>query len=173
MLAEEQPDRLLPILQDVLVRGAALARRSSPPSAWLVVAPDRRSLRLFLAGHPAPLLLLDDVPAASCPTTSSARRSVSCPGSCGAAGRSSCPPDWRLLLFTDGLVEGYDEPGRPARRRAALASRAGPRCERALYDDSVELVEDLFDGAPRLHGGDLPDDVAVLVVERAPAAASA
>jgi serine phosphatase RsbU (regulator of sigma subunit) len=126
----------------------------------VVVTPDRSSLRLFLAGHPAPLLLLDVPQQLPDDLVGPALGVV--PGVIWGSRPVELPAGWRLLLFTDGLVEGHD----PAGGRLGvegLIALAG-RSER--YADSPGLVEDLFDGARRLHGGDLPDDVAVLVVER-------
>ena len=165
VLAEEQPERLLPILQDVLTE----ERRSEEVFATLcmvVVAPDRRSLRLFLAGHPAPLLLLDSPRQLPDDLVGPALGVV--PGVVWGSRPVELPADWRLLLFTDGLVEGYDDRG----GRLGVEGLIGMARHSERYPRSVELVEDLFDGARRLHGGDLPDDVAVLVVERLPAASA-
>jgi serine phosphatase RsbU (regulator of sigma subunit) len=161
VLAEENAERLLPILQDVLTE----ERRSDEVFATLcmvVVAPDRSSLRLFLAGHPAPLLLLDEPRQLPDDLVGPALGVV--PGVVWGSRPVELPPAWRLLLFTDGLVEGYDSAG--GRLGVEGLIDMASRSER--YALSVDLVEDLFDGARRLHGGDLPDDVAVLVVERVP-----
>lgn len=166
VLAEENPERLLPILQDVLVE----ERRSEEVFATLcmvVVAPDRRSLRLFLAGHPAPLLLLDEPRQLPDDLVGPALGIV--PGVVWGSRPVDLPADWRLLLFTDGLVEGYDAEG----GRLGVEGLVDLTRQSQWYRESVELVADLFEGARRLHGGELPDDVAVLVVERlrgAPAA---
>lgn len=166
VLAEESPDRLLPILQDVL----AEERRNEEVFATLcmvVVAPDRSSLRLFLAGHPAPLLLVAEPHQLPDDLVGPALGVV--PGVMWGSRPVELPADWRLLLFTDGLVEGHD----PAGGRLGVEGliRLAGQCPE--YGDSTQLINHLFDGARELHGGDLPDDVAVLVIERADRPASA
>lgn len=159
VLAEENADRLLPILQDVLVQ----ERRSDEVFATLcmaVVSPDRGSLRLFLAGHPAPLLL--DGRPEQLPDDLVGPALGVVPGVVWGSRPVELPADWRLLLFTDGLVEGHDARG----GRLGVDGLIDLAAASEHYGESTGLVEDLFDGARRLHGGDLPDDVAVLVVER-------
>jgi serine phosphatase RsbU (regulator of sigma subunit) len=159
VLAEENADRLLPILQDVLVR----ERRSEEVFATLcmaVVSPDRRTLRLFLAGHPAPLLLADGPEQIPDDLVGPALGVV--PGVVWGSRPVELPDDWRLLLFTDGLVEGYAGEG----GRLGVEGLMNLAREADAYDDSTALVAALFEGARRLNGGELTDDVAVLVVEQ-------
>jgi serine phosphatase RsbU (regulator of sigma subunit) len=125
-----------------------------------VVAPDRSRLRLFLAGHPAPLLLAEDAPH-QLPDDLVGPALGVVPGVVWGSRPIELPPNWRLLLFTDGLVEGHDETG----GRLGVDGLMALAREAPGYDRSSELVETLLDGARRLHGSDLPDDVAVLVVE--------
>jgi serine phosphatase RsbU (regulator of sigma subunit) len=158
VLAEENPYRLLPVLQNVLVQ----ERRSEEVFATLcmaVIAPDRASLRLFLAGHPAPLLLRDRPVQLPDDLVGPALGVV--PGVVWGSRPVDLPARWRLLLFTDGLVEGYDGEG----GRLGVDGLIALACEAPRYTESSGLIEDLFDNARRLHGSDLPDDVAVLVVE--------
>jgi serine phosphatase RsbU (regulator of sigma subunit) len=160
VLSGLEPDRLLPVLEEVLVR----ERRSEEIFATLcmvVVQPERESMLLYLAGHPSPLLLADSPvqlpddlagpPLGVLPGVSWGRRSV------------PLGDTWRLMLFSDGLIEG---------RAGAGAERLGveglleiaERCE--SYSLSGALADTLIRTARELHGEPLPDDVAVLVIER-------
>lgn len=159
VLAGVDDDALLPVLEDVLVR----ERRSEELFATVAmvrVAADLDSAAVWLAGHPAPLLLgaaphqlPDDLvgPALGVvPGVVWARRDVALRG---------C---WRLVLFSDGLVEG----------------RVGSDGERLDVDGLLRLVrestatatsallDELISRAEELNGEPLSDDVAVLVLER-------
>ena len=72
----------------------------------VTIAPDRRSARIRLAGHPPPLLLADRGIVALEPGQRRAaarrrRRTRS-----GSRPSTRCRDDWALLLYTDGLIEG-------------------------------------------------------------------
>jgi serine phosphatase RsbU (regulator of sigma subunit) len=159
VLAKEDPTRLLPILQTVLVQ----ERRSYEVFATLcmaVISPDRSALRLFLAGHPAPLLLAENGPR-QLPDDLVGPALGVVPGVVWGSRPVELPVNWRLLLFTDGLVEGHDDTGGRLGVEGLIAMARDASC----YGRSSELVEFLLDGARRLNGSDLPDDVAVLVME--------
>jgi serine phosphatase RsbU (regulator of sigma subunit) len=133
------------------------------------VAPDRRHGRLFLLGHPAPLLLTESgiqelTAAVNLPVGLGSGRNL--------VGREfEFGPRWSLLLYTDGLVEG----------------RIGRGPERLGVDRLIELISARLADAPavgladeplldavigqvrELHGGDLDDDLAVLAIGSGPA----
>jgi serine phosphatase RsbU (regulator of sigma subunit) len=177
VMAEQSPERLLPILQDVLTQ----ERRSDEVFATVcmaVVAPARDELRLFLAGHPAPLLLgrresadgsadgFPDEPE-QLPDELVGPALGVVPGVVWGSRPVPLPDAWRLMLFTDGLVEGLDGSAPAgASRRLGVEGLIRLTRQSPVFDDSAALVEDLLQGARRLHGGELADDVAVLVVER-------
>jgi serine phosphatase RsbU (regulator of sigma subunit) len=135
----------------------------------LSVAPDREHGRLYLAGHPPPLLLT--------------------PGGTAELGAPTCLPlgigptaqwrssevrlgtDWSVLIYTDGLIEG----------------RTGTGPDRLGGDGLIESVQSLLGALPsawdqkrrprdewlldelvrhvrELNGGDLDDDLAILAV---------
>jgi len=135
----------------------------------LSVAPDRTRGRLYLAGHPPPLLLTPEGPAElSAPTC--------LPLGIGprAEWRSSevtLGTDWSVLIYTDGLIEG----------------RTGTGPDRLGGDGLIESVQSLLGALPsawdqkrrprdewlldelvrhvrELNGGDLDDDLAILAV---------
>ncbi len=171
VMAEQSPERLLPILQDVLTQ----ERRSEEVFATVcmaVVAPARDELRLFLAGHPAPLLLgrspleADGGPH-QLPDELVGPALGVVPGVVWGSRPVPLPDGWRLLLFTDGLVEGLDGSAPPgSHQRLGVEGLVRLVRESSVFDNAPALVEDLLQGARRLHGGELADDVAVLVVER-------
>ncbi|MEV0748447.1 fused response regulator/phosphatase [Streptomyces sp. NBC_01220] len=156
-------DELLSTLQQVLEH----ERESEEIFATLCtvdIAPDGRRAGLCLAGHPAPLIarqgraahLLpyeDGGPALGLlPRARWPRRQVELGGS------------WSLMMYTDGLIEG----------------RVGNGTQRLGQDGMVAMInrqlaeglagEDLLDAAVthvrELNGGELTDDVAVLLLDR-------
>ncbi|WP_030267740.1 PP2C family protein-serine/threonine phosphatase [Streptomyces sp. NRRL B-24484] len=126
--------------------------------------------RLFLAGHPAPLLLGPDGPPRLLPADQAGPALGLLPCDDGLAAwpavELDLQPGWSLLLYTDGLVEG----------------RVGAGSRRLGQDGLIELIADhhatgltrgrLVDSAlaevEELNGGSLTDDVAVLLLERNP-----
>jgi serine phosphatase RsbU (regulator of sigma subunit) len=123
------------------------------------VAPDRRSMQVHLCGHPPPLLLgasprwLDElVPRAPLGLA------VGQPFESQVV---ELPEDWSLLLVTDGVYEGRDPSG------ARFGAEGIERTLRDLLDRGLDpgaVLDELIDAARRAHGGDLPDDVALLWV---------
>lgn len=133
----------------------------------LSVAPDRRSGRLHLAGHPRPVLI-----------SPSGVRELAAPARVppGIAHASEWPATevelgerWTVLLYTDGLVEGRVGAGRQRLGSEGLIrgietlalgeQDPGPaRPVEGLLDRMIEWVREL-------NGGDLDDDIAVLAFD--------
>jgi serine phosphatase RsbU (regulator of sigma subunit) len=159
VLAAVDIDELLPILDTVLV-GERRFEEVFATLAMLVVEPTRHRGRLFLAGHPAPLLL-DQTPV-QLPDNLVGPALGMLPGVTWGSRIIELGPDWRLMLFSDGLVEGKIGQGseRLGVERLLEIAQAFP-----AYDDTAALVDHLIARAHELHGGELTDDVAVLVVE--------
>jgi serine phosphatase RsbU (regulator of sigma subunit) len=160
VLSGLEQDRVLPVLEDLLVR----ERRSEEVFATvctLAVAPDRRSAVLRLAGHPSPLLLADRPEQLPDELVGPALGVL--PGAV-VWGSLALPlrPPWRLGLFSDGLVEGHGPlPGERLGVEGLLELVRRSQC----YADSGALTDEVIAAARRLHGEELPDDVAVLVLE--------
>jgi serine phosphatase RsbU (regulator of sigma subunit) len=133
----------------------------------LSVAPDRAGGRLYLAGHPPPLLLAGgQARELSAPT--------SLPLGIGPTmrWRSSeveLGTGWSVLMYTDGLIEGRIGAGTERlggdgliKLAETLLSSAPDGAGRQHRDD--ELVDGLVEQVRVLNGGELDDDLAVLAL---------
>ncbi|MFP1626234.1 PP2C family protein-serine/threonine phosphatase [Streptomyces sp. 5K101] len=157
-------DELLSTLQQVLEH----ERESDEIFATLCtvdIAPDGRRAGLCLAGHPSPLIarrgraaqLLpydDGGPALGLlPRARWPRRQVELGGS------------WSLMMYTDGLIEGRQGPDTKQRLgqdgMVAMINR-----QLAAGLDGESLLEAAVGEVRDLNGGDLTDDVAVLLLSR-------
>ena len=160
VFAGTDAERLLPVLEEVLVR----ERRSDELFATVCMvrlAPDRETASVWLAGHPAPLLLRDA--AEQLPDHDVGPALGVVPGACCQRSEVTLGPSWRLVLFSDGLVEGRSGAGDS--ERLGIGGLLG-LIDGSQHRDTGLLLDELIGTAARLHGEPLPDDVAVLVVER-------
>jgi serine phosphatase RsbU (regulator of sigma subunit) len=158
VLAGEPPEKVLRTLDQVLV-----AERHGDgiftTACMVTVAPDRRSARYFLAGHPEPLLLvgkqIKDLP----PSKIGVPLGV-LPDYAWTGVDVQLPQGWSVMCYTDGLIEGRvpDDVDRLGVERLSEILhrhlRNGPN-----WMDSViaEVTE--------LNGGALDDDVAILLLK--------
>jgi serine phosphatase RsbU (regulator of sigma subunit) len=148
----------------------------------LSVAPDRTWGRLHLAGHPPPLLIDGDgrvreLEAPAC-----------LPVGVGAAEAwpshdITLAPEWSVLMFTDGLIEGKVGPGPERLGSDGLAGRieailaALPAGAAAAYASAgvpprdEQLLDALIGEVRELNGGELDDDLAMLALRYRPAGA--
>ncbi|MBD9732220.1 MULTISPECIES: PP2C family protein-serine/threonine phosphatase [unclassified Streptomyces] len=128
------------------------------------IAPDGRRAGLCLAGHPSPLLLRPGLPVRLLPYDNNGPALGLLPGARWPRTQVELGAEWGLMLYTDGLIEG----------------RIGQGGERLGQDGMVEMVrrqlseglrgEELLRAAVNevrdLNGGELTDDVAVLLLDR-------
>ncbi|MEV6009856.1 SpoIIE family protein phosphatase [Streptomyces sp. NPDC051976] len=132
----------------------------------LDIAPDARSADLHLAGHPAPLLaapgrvpdllpygeggpalgLLDDAQWQRIPVP--------------------LDGDWSLMLYTDGLIEGRIGEGTARLGQDGMVRMTARLLAAGLRGE--ELLDAAVTEARELNGGELTDDVAVVLLERPP-----
>ena len=107
------------------------------------------------------------------PRAAAPRRAVDAPADARAGSRARHPgprgwspvrlelaPSWRILLYTDGVLEATD-------RAAATTASARPGCCASWTVRSRpqgDLVERVLHDVRELHGGDLVDDAAVVVL---------
>ncbi len=132
----------------------------------LVVAPDRRSLDLFLCGHPAPFLL--GRPTGPLPSEHRGR-ALGIPVLGGwRSERIELGPQWRVIMFTDGVLETTVDDGGSRLGEEGLA-----RVIETQLDGTVALVQDgaaptlvdrILGAVSERHGGDLVDDAALVVL---------
>jgi serine phosphatase RsbU (regulator of sigma subunit) len=167
VLAARPTDEILATLQQVLVHERHREHIFATVCA-LTIAVDRRSVRVHLVGHPAPLLIGDTVRLLS---------EVKVVPPLGVVSRTSWPAteiplaaDWALLLHTDGLIDGRVDLG-PERLGgeglAALVQRQLSR-QPAWRAAPEAFVDAVIQQAEDLNGADLVDDVAVLLVGALP-----
>ncbi|CAL9498712.1 hypothetical protein SUDANB176_03398 [Streptomyces sp. enrichment culture] len=130
------------------------------------IAPDGRRAGLCLAGHPSPLLVRPHLPARLLPYDNNGPALGLLPGARWPRMQVELGAEWSLMLYTDGLIEG----------------RVGDSGERLGQDGMVDMVrrqlseglhgEELLRAAVHevrnLNGGELTDDVAVLLLDRTP-----
>jgi serine phosphatase RsbU (regulator of sigma subunit) len=163
-LARRCPEETLALLQEMLVH-----ERHAPDIfatlCVVTVAPDRERGTVFLAGHPPPVLVdAEGVRSFDAPHVSPPLGFVDPATWSGNPVRFA--GDWALLLYTDGLIEGRVGAGSErlgAERLVELLERRGAADVARLVDASP-LLDDLVAEVERLHGGDLTDDVAMVLV---------
>jgi serine phosphatase RsbU (regulator of sigma subunit) len=158
VLAGEPPEKVLRTLDQVLV-----AERHGEgiftTACVVTVAPDRRSARYFLAGHPEPLLVVGkqilDLPQSKIGVPLGVLPDYAWTGV-----DVPLPPGWQLACYTDGLIEGRvpDDTDRLGVERL---------CEilRGLLQRSPAWLDPLIAEVTKLNGGELDDDMAVLLLK--------
>lgn len=127
----------------------------------VTIAPDKRSVKIQLAGHPAPLLIAGEEITALEPAQGEPPLGV-VDDFRWTAHEHQLPDQWSLLLYTDGLIEG---------RTGIGAGRLGGEGLAAMVRGEVDkgspgLVAALVERAEELNGGPLLDDVAAFLVRK-------
>ncbi|HWS57281.1 MAG TPA: SpoIIE family protein phosphatase [Actinotalea sp.] len=167
VLADLPPAKILDVVEQVLS-----AERGRPEIfatlVMVVIAPDRRSLDLFLCGHPAPFLL--GVPTVPLPSDR-AGRALGIPVLGGwQPQRVELGVSWRVILFTDGMLEttvldsderlGEDGLARLMAEQVAAEARGRHRAS----GPGQTIVDRLMQAVTLRHGGNLVDDAALVVL---------
>jgi len=164
MLADAPPDDALALLQQVL-----LHERHAPAIfatlCMLSVAPDRAEGELRLAGHPPPVVVdghglrVLDVAHVTPPL------GFIDPGAV-PANALRFAGDWAMLMYTDGLIDGRIGEGSERLGEQRLVELLGRHVDGDItrLADASPLLDELVTEVERLHGGDLTDDVAMVVV---------
>ncbi|MFG2633999.1 PP2C family protein-serine/threonine phosphatase [Streptomyces sp. NPDC048362] len=158
-------DELLGTLQEVLEHERA-DEEIFATLCTVDIAPDGRRAGLCLAGHPAPLIARPGRPARLLPYDNNGPALGLLPGARWPRMQVELGAEWSLMLYTDGLIEGrvgvdgerLGQDGMVGMIRRQLAE--GLRGEELLRA-AVNEVRDL-------NGGELTDDVAVVLLDRTP-----
>jgi serine phosphatase RsbU (regulator of sigma subunit) len=171
VLAEVEPERILPLLERVMVN-----ERSRPETfttlCQVFISADRRSAQLHLAGHHAPILLAAE---STSITPTHRGRALGIPVDSTWEPQSLAFDDgWWLMLYTDGLLEATVQEPEGAGQAAVPSNRGGRArigLDGLLSAVSAEfrcgtesLVERILRNVHAVHGGRLVDDAAVLII---------
>ncbi|HEY2205753.1 MAG TPA: fused response regulator/phosphatase [Pseudonocardia sp.] len=151
---------VLPALQMVMI-----SERHAPglftTLCTMAIYQDPAQVAVRVAGHPPPLMLhpeLTELPHVLGPPLGVLKDPK------WPLTTSELPPGWALMLYTDGLIEGFSGPDRQDRlwNTGLLKLLAEQR------DDDLEGLSDrLVSRAEELNGGPLSDDVATLLLTAA------
>lgn len=159
-------DELLSTLQQVLEH----ERQSEEIFATLCtvdIAPDGRRAGLCLAGHPAPLLTRRGEPARLLPYEDGGPALGLLPRARWPRRQVELGGAWSLMMYTDGLIEGrVGTSGSQRLGQDGLVALINGRLEQGLAGE--ELLEAAVTEVRELNGGELTDDVAVLLLGRDP-----
>ncbi|MGG8408400.1 PP2C family protein-serine/threonine phosphatase [Streptomyces sp. 12297] len=156
-------DELLATLQEVL----EVERPNEEIFATLCtvdIAPDGRRAGLCLAGHPAPLIARPGRRAQLLPYENSGPALGLLPRARWPRRQVELGGTWSLMLYTDGLIEGRIGKGRERLGQDGMVEMINRHLERALSGEA--LLEAAVTEARRLNGGELTDDVAVVLLDR-------
>lgn len=157
-------DDLLATLQEVL----EVERPNEEIFATLCtvdISPDGRRAGLCLAGHPAPLISRPGRPARLLPYENSGPALGLLPRARWPRRQVELGGTWSLMLYTDGLIEGRIGEGKERLGQDGMVEMINRHLDRGLSGEG--LLEASVTEARRLNGGELTDDVAVVLLSRA------
>jgi serine phosphatase RsbU (regulator of sigma subunit) len=158
-------DELLSTLQQVLEH----ERENDEIFATLCtvdIAPDGRRAGLCLAGHPSPLLSRPGRPAELLPYENGGPALGLLPGARWPRRQVELGGEWSLMLYTDGLIEGHIGEGKERLGQDGMVDLVRRRLAEGLAGE--ELLRATVNEVRDLNGGELTDDVAVLLLDRTP-----
>ncbi|WP_306333780.1 PP2C family protein-serine/threonine phosphatase [Streptomyces sp. KL118A] len=132
------------------------------------IAPDGRRAGLCLAGHPSPLIAREGRPAELLPYEDGGPALGLLPRARWPRRQVELGGKWSLMLYTDGLIEGRIGQGNQRLGQDGMVEMVRRQIAAGLQGD--ELLEAAVNEVRDLNGGDLTDDVAVLLLDRTPGA---
>jgi serine phosphatase RsbU (regulator of sigma subunit) len=157
-------DELLSTLQQVLEH----ERESEEIFATLCtvdIAPDGRRAGLCLAGHPAPLIARQGRAAHLLPYEAGGPALGLLPRARWPRRQVDLGGTWSLMMYTDGLIEGRVGPvGTQRLGQDGMVAMINRQLAEGLAGE--ELLEAAVAQVRELNGGELTDDVAVLLLDR-------
>ncbi|MEU5954854.1 SpoIIE family protein phosphatase [Streptomyces sp. NPDC047525] len=128
------------------------------------IAPDGRRAGLCLAGHPSPLIARDGRLAELLPYENNGPALGLLPNARWPRRQVELGGKWSLMLYTDGLIEGRIGEGNQRLGQEGMVEMVRRQIAAGLRGD--ELLEAAVNEVRELNGGDLTDDVAVLLLDR-------
>lgn len=158
-------DELLSTLQQVLEH----ERENDEIFATLCtvdIAPDGRRAGLCLAGHPSPLIARPGRPAELLPYDNNGPALGLLPNARWPRMQVELGAAWSLMLYTDGLIEGHTGVGKERLGLDGMVDMVRRQLATGLQGE--DLLRATVNEARELNGGELADDVAVLLLDRAP-----
>lgn len=157
-------DELLSTLQQVLEH----ERQSEEIFATVCtvdIAPDGRRAGLCLAGHPAPLIARQGRAAHLLPYEDGGPALGLLPHARWPRRQVQLGGSWSLMMYTDGLIEGrVGLEGTQRLGQDGMVAMVNGQLDRGLGGEA--LLEAAVSQVQELNGGELTDDVAVLLLER-------
>ncbi|GGY27870.1 PP2C family protein-serine/threonine phosphatase [Streptomyces djakartensis] len=130
------------------------------------IAPDGRRAGLCLAGHPSPLLASPGRPARLLPYDNNGPALGLLPGARWPRMQVELGAEWSLMLYTDGLIEGRIGQGRERLGQEGMTEMVRRQFAEGLRGEA--LLRAAVNEVRNLNGGELTDDVAVLLLDRVP-----
>ncbi|TPQ22213.1 PP2C family protein-serine/threonine phosphatase [Streptomyces sporangiiformans] len=156
-------DELLSTLQQVLEH----ERESDEIFATLCtvdIAPDGRRAGLCLAGHPSPLIARAGRVAELLPYENGGPALGLLPHARWPRQQVELGGAWSLMLYTDGLIEGRIGDGRERLGQDGMVDLVRRQLAQGLHGE--ELLRATVNEVRDLNGGELTDDLAVLLLDR-------
>ncbi|AVH57987.1 MULTISPECIES: PP2C family protein-serine/threonine phosphatase [Streptomyces] len=130
------------------------------------IAPDGRRAGLCLAGHPSPLIARPGRPAELLPYDNNGPALGLLPHARWPRMQVELGAAWSLMLYTDGLIEGHVGDGRERLGQDGMVDMVRRQLVQGLQGE--ELLRAAVNEVRELNGGELTDDVAVLLLDRRP-----
>ncbi|MFD8422238.1 PP2C family protein-serine/threonine phosphatase [Streptomyces sp. NPDC059466] len=130
------------------------------------IAPDGRRAGLCLAGHPSPLIARPGRPAELLPYENGGPALGLLPGARWPRQQVELGGEWSLMLYTDGLIEGRVGEGNQRLGQDGMVDMVRRQLAEGL--EGERLLRAAVSEVRELNGGELTDDVAVLLLDRRP-----
>ncbi|MFF0585975.1 SpoIIE family protein phosphatase [Streptomyces sp. NPDC003781] len=156
-------DQLLGTLQQVLEHERADDEIFATLCA-VDISPDGRRAGLCLAGHPSPLLSRPGMPARLLPYDNNGPALGLLPGARWPRMQVELGAEWSLMLYTDGLIEGHVGGGRERLGQDGMVEVVRRQLAEGLTGE--ELLRATVNEVRELNGGELADDLAVVLLDR-------
>ncbi|MFF1680941.1 PP2C family protein-serine/threonine phosphatase [Streptomyces sp. NPDC058256] len=128
------------------------------------ISPDGRRAGLCLAGHPSPLIARPGRPAQLLPYENGGPALGLLPGARWPRQQVELGGAWSLMLYTDGLIEGRIGQGNQRLGQDGMVDMVRRQLAQGL--EGEELLRAAVNEVRELNGGELTDDVAVLLLDR-------